>query len=171
MPRICTICGQPRRDEVDEALRVGEPLRDIAKRYRTSPAALFRHKKHAIPATLVKHGAVEQMPASTFERFQNLHRATTAILEEAQCSQNHAVALQAISRMEKQIAFEARLLGELSEPAKAAIGINLKPADSPGRVNDNHEVMKVLTNEELEMAIKIAKKLEARRQELAALAG
>lgn len=99
MPRICTICRHPKRDEIKQALLADEPLRDIAKRYRTSPAALCRHQKHDLPATSVKASDPdEQMQAGTlFERFQNLQRATAAILEEARFSQNHAVALQAIS--------------------------------------------------------------------------
>jgi hypothetical protein len=73
--------------------------------------------------------------------------------------------------MERQIAFEARLVGNLSESAKVAIGINPKPADLPGIAENNHELMKVLTDEELDLAIKIARKPENRRLELAGVAG
>ena len=63
----------------------GEPFRNIAKRYGTSPTALFRHKQTDIPATLVKaKQAEEEVRAETlFERLRAINRETKAILEEA----------------------------------------------------------------------------------------
>jgi hypothetical protein len=53
MPQTCTICRHTRRQEIEEALLAGDSLRNIAKRFGTSPSALLRHKSH-LPASLVK---------------------------------------------------------------------------------------------------------------------
>ena len=46
MPRTCTVCPHPHRDEIDRRLLDGAPLRNIAKRFSLSAASLFRHNKH-----------------------------------------------------------------------------------------------------------------------------
>lgn len=47
MPRACSICTHPQRDEIETALGSGLALRNVAGRFETSPAALHRHRKHA----------------------------------------------------------------------------------------------------------------------------
>ena len=45
MPRGCKACSSHKREEIDRALALGEPLRNIGKRVSISPAALLRHKR------------------------------------------------------------------------------------------------------------------------------
>jgi len=45
MPRTCTTCSNPHRDEIDRLLLAGTPLRNIAKQFSVSSANLFRHNK------------------------------------------------------------------------------------------------------------------------------
>ena len=46
MPRTCTVCPHPHRDDIDRRLLDGAPLRNIAKQFSLSSASLFRHNKH-----------------------------------------------------------------------------------------------------------------------------
>ena len=46
MPRTCTTCTHPHRDEIDRRLLDGAPLWNIAKLFSISPASLFRLNKH-----------------------------------------------------------------------------------------------------------------------------
>jgi DNA-directed RNA polymerase subunit RPC12/RpoP len=46
MPRTCTVCRHEKRQEIDRALLVGRPLRNIAEEFGTSRMALCRHKAH-----------------------------------------------------------------------------------------------------------------------------
>ena len=110
----------------------GQPLRDIAGRFRTSRSALLRHKKADIPATLVKvRQAQEEVRAETlYDRLRAINRETQAILEEARESGSLSIALAAINRVERQLEFEARLLGQLNEATKVAVGINVNAAES-----------------------------------------
>ena len=47
MPRRCTICQHEQAFSINLALRGGEALRDIARRYGTSKTTLARHALHA----------------------------------------------------------------------------------------------------------------------------
>lgn len=60
MPRICTICTHEKKEEIDKALINNESLRNIAKRFNLSSAAVNRHKVH-LPATLTKAKDVQEI--------------------------------------------------------------------------------------------------------------
>jgi transposase-like protein len=69
MPPVCTLCRRPDRAEIDALLIVpAEPLRNIAKRYGTSPATLLRHKDHLPRALAVATEAAVQAQADTLAR-------------------------------------------------------------------------------------------------------
>jgi hypothetical protein len=57
-PRTCTICRHEKHQEIDRAIVAGGSMRDIARRFGTSTAALQRHKAEHLPGKLVK--AVER---------------------------------------------------------------------------------------------------------------
>lgn len=129
MPRICGVCGHERNSEINAALVAGEPYRTIAKRFGASPAAVFRHGKEHVPVAMVqaKAARVEIQADTLFDRLRAINRETQDILREARGAQNHVVALQAIGRVEKQLELEARLLGELDDSIKMAVGIHVAP--------------------------------------------
>jgi hypothetical protein len=158
MPQTCTVCRHENRAEIDHALVAGEPFRNIAARFGTSAAALFRHKQRDLPCSLVKaKEAADEVQAETlFERLRALNRETTGILKAARAAQNHAIALHAIARAEKQLELEARLLGELNDSAKVAIGINVNPQPD----------LSVLTDDELKHLEALALKVRAQPQRM-----
>jgi hypothetical protein len=129
----------------------GEPLRNIAERSGTSTTALHRHKKeHIAPALASTKRATEEVNAETlFERLRAINRETAAILAEARASNSPGVALLAIARAEKQLELEARLVGQLNDSVKVALGINVK--GTPELTEDEKYVAQILTHEELEI--------------------
>ena len=74
---------------------------------------------------LIDPAVVEVQAVTLFERLRTLNRETQEILREARDSKNHVIALQAIGRAEKQLELEARLLGQLDDSAKIAIGVQV----------------------------------------------
>jgi len=52
MPRKCTVCQNPQREDIDKALVSCESIRDISGRFEISRAALDRHKKSHLPERL-----------------------------------------------------------------------------------------------------------------------
>ncbi|NJL27146.1 MAG: hypothetical protein HC897_04285 [Thermoanaerobaculia bacterium] len=61
MPRPCTICHHPEREEIEKALLENEAgHRLVAKRFDISPQALFRHRQKHLPALIAR--ALAAMP-------------------------------------------------------------------------------------------------------------
>lgn len=124
MPRTCTICNHPEHGAINGALVAGEAFRNIARRFGTSPAALYRHKKTDLPETLVKAARIAEVAQADtlLDRLKLLHRETAAILKEARTegTKDNDLALKAIARVEKQLELEGRLLGQLAEQTKVS---------------------------------------------------
>lgn len=116
MPRRCTICTHPRREEIDRALVEGESFRNIAERFGVSLGALHRHREHvqddvqqAIEAKAVRSGR------SVLDRIRELNREARSLLEEARSKGRYAAAVQAIGAATRLLELEAKLLGKLDE--------------------------------------------------------
>ena len=138
MPQICTICRHEKRDDIDRALLDGESFRNIARRTATSATALCRHKTQHIPRSLAlaKETAEEIQAGTLFERLRSVGRVTEEILREVRGAKNHTIALQAIGRIERQLELEARLLGELDDSARVAIGIQVSSVPDLSHLTD-----------------------------------
>ena len=142
--RTCTICGHTDRNDIDEALLDGRSLRNIAKQYKTSTTSLFRHKKDHIPTALAQtvQATTELQAETLFDRLRSINTETKAILQEAREAKSSSIALAAINRIEHQIELEAKILGQLDDSVKVAVGFNLTPEPEWN--------FSELTNEELE---------------------
>jgi hypothetical protein len=149
MPQTCTICRNERRREIDEALLRGEPYRLIAGRTGTSTAALARHKQNHIPASLatVKAAQDVEYAGTVFERLKAVNRETVAILQEARAADTPVVALMAVGRIEKQLELEAKLLGQLDESTKVAVGVQISTPNKGSELMA--KLLAVMTGEEL----------------------
>ena len=124
MPRHCTICDHAQRQAIDEALLRSETYRKIAKHYETSITALHRHKQSHIPKALAKAQEAQEVALgdSLLDRLRQLNVETQEVLRAARDEKNHELRLRAISRAEKQLELEGKLLGEL-EPPKTVINV------------------------------------------------
>lgn len=125
MPRHCSICEHPRRDDVDDALLRNETLRKIAKRFETSITALHRHRQSHIPKALAKAREAQEVVRgdSLLDRLRQLNAETQDVLRAAKSQRNHELRLKAISRAEKQLELEGKLLGELNDGVTTNINI------------------------------------------------
>src|SRR5215213_7253107 len=59
MPRRCTVCNNPEKHSIDEALVSGAPYRSVAKRFGLSESAVYRHQTEHLLAHLLKAKEVE----------------------------------------------------------------------------------------------------------------
>jgi hypothetical protein len=125
MGMTCRVCAHKKRAEIDRALLAGEPLRDVAGRFGPSKTALARHKENHLPKALMEAKAAEesQYSDSLFDQLRLVNRETLAILKEARAGNAPMIALNAIDRVSKQVELQAKLLGQLDESTKIAIGI------------------------------------------------
>ena len=153
MANTCSVCRNEKREEIDEALLRGEPLRSIATRTACGAASLQRHKKAHLSALLSKAKGAEVVRANALQdqiavqesteaqhgdtlltRLRTLNEETASILREARAAgtRDNGLALKAIQRLERQVELEARLLGELNEASRISlmVGTNIAVEDS-----------------------------------------
>ena len=117
MPRSCTLCEHPKREEIDRAL-VGETSNlSVSSVYGVSESAVRRHKANHLPARLVMaEKAAEVVEANTLlEQVGDLQRRALAILDQAERTGELKTALSAIREARGNLELLAKLLGELDE--------------------------------------------------------
>ncbi len=127
MPRSCTVCEHPKRDEIDRAL-VGESSNlSVSSLFGVSESAARRHKANHLPETLAKsHEADEAARGDDLlAGVRNLQERTLAILEGAEEGKDRRVALSAIREARSNLELLARLLGELND--RPQINLTIAP--------------------------------------------
>jgi hypothetical protein len=71
MPRNCTVCLHPQRQEIEADLQAGLSYRDVARRHNISKDVVSRHRAHVSP-----HGATALTTLANIMAL--LHQAETA---------------------------------------------------------------------------------------------
>jgi len=117
MPRACTICRHEERAAIEAALVAGEAMRNIAERFAVSTTAVHRHKGEHVPAALVRAAGVADVAQAldVMAQLKAINAAALAILRDARASEDGALALKAIDRIQRQIELQAKLLGDLDD--------------------------------------------------------
>jgi hypothetical protein len=128
VPRSCTVCAHPKREEIDRALVGGVSAAEISGRYRTvGERAVRRHRSNHLPAKLVMaEKAAEVAEADTLlEQVKGLQGRAYAILDRAEEAGELRTALSAIREARGNLELLAKLLGELDE--RPVVNLNVSP--------------------------------------------
>jgi hypothetical protein len=127
LPRRCTVCDHPQRHGIDEALVTGAPYRSVAKRFRLSDSAVYRHKAEHLPAHLLKAKEVEEVARADdlLEQVRNLQTHALDILERADNAGDLRTDLAAISQARGNLELVGKLAGELDE--RPVVNLNFSP--------------------------------------------
>ena len=86
MPRSCTVCAHPEREQIDRTLGGGASNRSVASLHDVSEAAVRRHKGKHLPAPLVMAQAAEEVAEADtlLDQVKNLRGRAYAILDRAE---------------------------------------------------------------------------------------
>jgi len=127
MPRTCTVCQHPNRAEIDRALLAGEPLRNIAERFRLSTTALHRHKRDHLPSTLVKAREAEEVSRADdlLAQVQQLQAKALDLLRKAEAEGDYRTALAGIREARGCLELLAELTQQLDR--RPQVNILLAP--------------------------------------------
>src|SRR5215208_1981001 len=127
MPRRCTVCDHPERHSIDEALVTGASYRSVAKRFRLSESAAYRHKTEHLPTHLLKAREVEQVAQADglLDQVRNLQTHALDILERAEQTGDLKTALAAISQARGNLELLGKLAGQLDE--RLVVNLNISP--------------------------------------------
>jgi len=114
VPRICTICGHEKREDIERNLLAGSSLRTIAVRWSVSKTALIRHKCH-VSATLEKVAEKQEEARGNqlLKQLLALQNRTLALLAEAEQDGDRRIRLGAIREARSNLELIGRFLGEL----------------------------------------------------------
>jgi len=127
MPRTCTVCQHPDRGDIDRALLAGEPLRNIAERFRLSTTALHRHKRDHLPSTLVKAREAEEVSRADdlLAQVQQLQARALDLLRKAEAEGDYRTALAGIREARGCLELLAELTQQLDR--RPQVNILLAP--------------------------------------------
>ncbi len=127
VPRSCTICENPQKARIDEALVGGASNRSVASLYDVSEAAVRRHKANHLPAKLVMAAKVAEVAEADtlLDQVKGLQGRAYAILEKAEETGELRTALGAIREARGNLELLAKLLGELDE--RPVVNLNISP--------------------------------------------
>ena len=117
MPRKCTICHHPNRDDIDQALVRREPFRHIAAHHEVSTSALVRHSDDHLPATLLQaHRAADVAHADNIlGEVLDLRDHALGILDKAEKVDDLRVACSAIREARGCLELLGKLAGTLKD--------------------------------------------------------
>lgn len=143
MARTCSICSHEQRAEIERALAVGQPYRNVAEHFGTSSSALFRHKRDHLAPHLAR--ALEEATGAraadlvreregrradeighaldVVRQLQAINAACLEILQKSRASGKDSISLGAVDRIHRQIELQARLLGELQDGQTVNVAI------------------------------------------------
>lgn len=126
MSRTCTVCNHLRRNEIDEALLAGEPLRDIAGRIPIAKSALHRHKIH-LPATLVKARQSEEVSHANglLRQLIELTNEARRLQQKAEKKKDYRTALAAVRELCRIVELVAKINGELKGSQINVVNVSL----------------------------------------------
>jgi hypothetical protein len=124
MPQTCTVCRLPNRHEAEKALLAGEPLRNIAERYGTSPPALLRHKGAHLPAKLVRAQEAQEIASadSLAAKLVAIEAEARRLGQKAEEAGDVRTALMAVRELVRLTELAARISGEL-EGTKVQVNV------------------------------------------------
>lgn len=117
MVRTCTVCTHKALDEINKRLLSGEPYRSIAKQFKISDSAVFRHKESHIPELLSKSKDIEETlkADSLTQQIGDIREKIKSLLQQAIDADNLRDAHNFVGDTLRQIELEAKLLGQIQE--------------------------------------------------------
>jgi hypothetical protein len=127
VPRSCTVCAHPKREEIDRALVGGASNRSAASLYDVSEASVRRHKGKHLPGKLVMAQAAEEVAEADtlLEQVKGLQGRAYAVLDRAEQVGELRTALSAIREARGNLELLAKLLGKLDE--RPVVNLNVSP--------------------------------------------
>jgi len=144
MPRTCTTCTNPHRDEIDRLLLAGTPLRNIAKQFSVSSANLFRHNKHLSKVLSNARQEAEILRAdSLMEQLNHLWAEAARLTQKAEQRKDYRTALAGVREKSRLLELGMRLAVEMRE-REAELDFDGRP---PERLS-NMELLQILAREQ-----------------------
>ena len=142
MPRSCSICSSKHLQEINAALLLGTPYRDISEQFHVSVGSLSRHRQHmVVPESQVKavqRLKAEEIAASTtgnvdvFGQAKDLGERAKRLLDECQTDKDRKHEIAAMREARGLLELQSRLMGLLGP--STAVQVNTALIQDPNPV-------------------------------------
>jgi hypothetical protein len=126
--RVCTICINPDRAEIERLIVNQVSYRNIAERFDTSLAVINRHIPHVLASLIAERDeARKEQALDVMAQLKAINNTTLQILKECRDAgkDKSGLALFAIDRIQKQIELQAKLSGILDERPKVEVNVSI----------------------------------------------
>lgn len=126
MVRTCTVCTHKALDEINRLLLSGEPYRSIAKQFKISDSAVFRHKESHIPEILSKSNDIKEILTadSLVQRVEEEAEFVREMRDAAKAEGDIELALKAVDRALKCVDLYAKVQGIIKDQPTVNITLN-----------------------------------------------
>ena len=131
MPRTCTVCSHPKRNEIDSALLRSDTLRSIVARCDVSMGSLVRHRDRHLPVTIAhaKEARETEFGENLIQQARDLRARSLAILEKAEAAGQLETALKAIREVRSILELLGKLEGQIEDRGGAVQHIEVHYVD------------------------------------------
>lgn len=128
MPRTCTICSHSDLLEINEALLRKEAYRSIAKRFKLSASAMYRHQQeHSPTASTSLTGPKDEDEGATVDsllgKITRLEAEARRLGKKAEDAGDFRGAMAAVRELVRIVELLARMQGELPEPGGTTVNV------------------------------------------------
>jgi len=131
----CSICEDPRREAIEEAIMSGRTLRDVSKTFGVaSKDGVRRHKDRHMPISLIRLGkqatdAVEEAARAmtVLARMEALYDRLTAVLDRAEEAGRDTITLAAARELRATAELIARITREIGEQPQQVLNVYTNP--------------------------------------------
>jgi hypothetical protein len=115
VPRRCTVCTHPQREEIDRAIAQRQSYRAIARQYRLNVHTVSRHARIHVPKAVQEsvRAQTAEHGSSILSQVRELYRRALQLLGEAASKDRYTGAAAFLKEARELLTLEARLLGEL----------------------------------------------------------
>ena len=117
MPRTCTICDHPQKEEIDSLIINGNTFRHIASQYNFSYRAVKRHKDNHLNKKLAKAKEAREIvnADNLLDQVKSLQEKALELLDKAEAENDFKTALIGVREARGCCELLGKLLGELND--------------------------------------------------------
>jgi hypothetical protein len=109
MPRKCSICTHPKREEIEKAILRGDSFRRISTDFDVSEEAVRRHKNNdhvSRKIAITEYETKVEYGSSIFEQLEKINTNANTLLDKAmsEASKNPDMAIKSMREIRNQLA-------------------------------------------------------------------
>jgi hypothetical protein len=122
MPRRCSVCIHPDRQQIDQAIVSGNSYRTVAQQFTISRDAVVRHRRH-LSVALAKPLNSEQIspPETLLGQLEELKSEAQRLKQKAEGDGDYRTALAAVRELCRIVELVAKLCGQIDSHTETKI--------------------------------------------------